>query len=82
MKLLRELPRWVAITVWAVGFLVVLGGEMLAVVSVTEGDTISEVVWEITGVGEPINLLFLVSRIILYGLLSWLLLHFSSKGRV
>lgn len=79
---MKKLPRWVAIVVWAVGFGLVLVGEGIALGSSVEGDTITEVVRWLLGVGEGMAWYYIVSRIVVFGLLAWLLVHFSSRGDV
>lgn len=79
---IRNLPRWVAIVVWSIGFALVLIGELLAVGTATTGDTISEITWFILGVDQPMNPLFLLARIFMFGLLGWLGFHFATRGRV
>lgn len=76
---MKKLPRWVAITVWAFGFVVLLAGEFLAVGTDASGDTISEVVWWIMGIGQGITWYYLLSRIAVFGLLGWLFLHFGTR---
>lgn len=75
----RKLPRWVAIAIWATGFVLVLLGEAIALGSGVEGDTISEVARWLLGVGEGMAWYYILTRIGLFGLLAWLILHFSGR---
>lgn len=79
LERLKHLPRGVAIAIWAVGFLLLFLGEMLALVSMAPGDTITEVVTDWMGVGEPTTPVNLVIRMGVIGFLGWLLFHFTTR---
>lgn len=62
------------------GAVLLLAGELLAVFNDRRGDTITERTQWLLGIGRPITVWFLASRIVVFGAITWLLLHMAGLG--
>ena len=68
----------IPLILWIIGLVLLLTGELMAALDSYPRNTISEKVWWIIGRGRPITPWFLAARILVFGLLGWLMLHFGT----